>query len=85
MSAIESARFPSDLPLVQALFREYAATLGIDLCFQDFEFELARLPGKYAPPKGSLLLARRGAEALGCVALRPVSDDTCEMKRLYVL
>lgn len=84
MIAIEPARFPSDLPLVQALFREYTASLGIDLSFQDFESELASLPGKYAPPRGRLLIARRGAQAMGCVALRPISVEACEMKRLYV-
>ncbi|MCP3139217.1 GNAT family N-acetyltransferase [Pyxidicoccus xibeiensis] len=84
MLAIEPAQFPVDLPLVQTLWREYSESLGIDLSFQDFEAELAGLPGKYAPPRGRLLLARRGAQDLGCVALRPLSVDTCEMKRLYV-
>ncbi|RKH65847.1 GNAT family N-acetyltransferase [Corallococcus aberystwythensis] len=84
MMVIEPARFPDDLPLVRTLWREYAEGLGIDLGFQDFEAELAGLPGKYAPPKGRLLLARRGVEELGCVALRPLSDGACEMKRLYV-
>jgi GNAT superfamily N-acetyltransferase len=84
MIAIEPARFPSDLLLVQTLFREYAESLGFDLGFQDFEAELAGLPGKYAPPHGRLLIARRGAQALGCAALRPLSVEACEMKRLYV-
>ena len=84
MIAIEPARFPDDLPIVQRLFREYADALGIDLCFQDFDAELASLPGRYAPPRGRLLIAWNGSEPLGCVALRPIDASACEMKRLYV-
>lgn len=68
------------------LFRDYEASLDTDLCFQDFEAEVASLPGKYAPPNGALLIAQSpDGEAVGCVALRPVEvDSACEMKRLYV-
>ena len=84
MIDIRHAEVPRDLTVVESLFREYADGLGIDLCFQGFESELAGLPGRYAPPRGRLILAWRGAHAVGCVALRPVDEHTCEMKRLYV-
>ncbi len=82
--SISPARWPEHLPVVQRLFRDYAAGLGVDLGFQDFEAELAGLPGRYAPPAGRVLLAWRGTQALACVAMRPVDAVTVEMKRLYV-
>ena len=73
------------LPAVRELFAEYAASLEVDLSFQDFERELAELPGDYVPPAGRLLLALDGEAAAGCVALRAVrAAASSEMKRLYV-
>jgi ribosomal protein S18 acetylase RimI-like enzyme len=83
---IRPVRTPADLAAAAELFAAYAASLPVDLDYQDFAAELAALPGKYAPPDGELLLAR-GADgaALGCVALRPLGDDRCcEMKRLFL-
>lgn len=79
---------PELLGATRAIFRDYANSLGIDLCFQDFDAELARLPGEYAPPQGALLLAQVDGKVAGCGALRALPEvdhaNACEMKRLYV-
>ncbi len=81
-------RTPDALAEVRTIFREYAGSLKVDLCFQGFDDELANLPGDYAEPRGALLLARVDGQIAGCCALRPMDSadypNACEMKRLYV-
>jgi len=81
---IADAANPGELDDARRLFREYADWLGVDLCFQGFDEELATLPGRYAPPDGRLLLARDSAAALGCIGLRRIDATAGEVKRLYV-
>jgi putative acetyltransferase len=81
---IRQAASKEELAHARALFEEYAAWLGVDLGFQGFKAELAGLPGLYGPPRGRLLLAMIEGQAAGCVAVRPLADKICEMKRLFV-
>ena len=81
---VRRAETDAEINEVRRLFREYAESLGVDLCFQGFEEELAGLPGTYGPPGGSLLIAEEDRAIVGCVALRKLGDSICEMKRLYV-
>jgi GNAT superfamily N-acetyltransferase len=86
MNAVEirQARSEEDIALTRSLFREYEKWLGLDLCFQGFEDELKNLPGKYAEPAGRLYMAYADGELAGCIALRSLGDNVCEMKRLFV-
>lgn len=85
---ISSAGDPEDMVIVREIFQDYGRSLGFDLCFQNFDGELAALPGDYALPRGNLLLARIDGKVAGCCALRPLDTvdypNACEMKRLYV-
>ena len=81
---IAEARWPDDRVTVEALFREYVASLSEDISFQNVDDELSHLPGKYARPGGMVLIAWDGSEAAGAVAYRMVEPGVCEMKRLYV-
>ena len=84
MIQLVAAALPNDVECVRGLFHEYADSQHFVGCFQDFGKEVTELPGEYAPPTGSLVLARADGEPAGCVALRKLDGATCEMKRLYV-
>jgi ribosomal protein S18 acetylase RimI-like enzyme len=81
---LKQAETDEEIQQARKLFEEYAAWLGINLCFQNFDKELAELPGDYAPPTGRLLLATENNQTAGCVAVRKIGHGVCEMKRLYV-
>lgn len=82
--AFSQVESPSQIAQARELFREYEKALGISLCFQNFDQELASLPGGYAPPSGRLLLATDEGQLAGCAALHPLEPGICEMKRLYL-
>src|ERR1700730_9388886 len=84
LTEIIRAESAENIEIARELFKEYAAWLEIDLCFQNFDRELAELPGAYSRPDGRLLLAVIDKEVAGCVAVRKIGDDICEMKRLFL-
>ena len=84
MKHIFQATTDEHIEAARKLFEEYAASLGFSLCFQNFDQELKNLPGDYAPPDGRLLLAVENDDLAGCIALRKLGDQVCEMKRLFV-
>ena len=81
---LKQVELEEEVHQARGLFVEYATWLGFSLCFQNFDKELAGLPGDYSPPDGRLLLALENEQVAGCVALRKIGDGTGEMKRLYV-
>ena len=84
MIEIVQAETPAQIEQARNLFREYEKMLGLNLCFQNFDEEVANLPGKYAAPEGRLFLVLSDGKLAGCVALRKLENKICEMKRLFV-
>jgi ribosomal protein S18 acetylase RimI-like enzyme len=82
--SLQQAETPAEVAQARELFLEYAQSLGFSLCFQNFDQELAGLPGDYSPPDGCLLLANVEGELAGCVAMHKLQPGICEMKRLYL-
>ncbi len=81
---VAQARTRSQLSSAEELIKEYAASLGIDLSFQNFEREMAEFPGAYSRPDGRIIIAIEGRDAVGVVGIRKLSGKTCELKRMYV-
>jgi ribosomal protein S18 acetylase RimI-like enzyme len=81
---IDQAETAGQIETVSELFREYESWLGLDLCFQGFEEELRTLPGRYVPPDGRLYIASVNDTPAGCIAMRKLDKNICEMKRLYL-
>ena len=84
MTTIRRAIFPDDIAPVLSIWREFIANSPVNLDYQGNDAEFVNLPGKYAAPKGCVLLAEQDSEIEGCIALREVNTTICEMKRLYV-
>jgi ribosomal protein S18 acetylase RimI-like enzyme len=84
MLRVNSATSMRELEQIRDLFFDYSNSLGFDLSFQNFQKELNELPGDYSPPSGRLLLGFHDSDPAGCVALRRISEEICEMKRLFV-
>ncbi|HKO99071.1 MAG TPA: GNAT family N-acetyltransferase [Pyrinomonadaceae bacterium] len=84
MLTIKQVETAEDIQATRQLFEEYVSELGVSLCFQNYDKEVAELPGEYRPPTGRLYFATENNEAAGCIALRKLDDEVCEMKRLFV-
>ncbi|MDQ5846995.1 MAG: GNAT family N-acetyltransferase [Acidobacteriota bacterium] len=84
MLKLKQVESEEDIQQTRRLFDEYVTWLGVNLCFQNYDKEVAELPGEYVPPTGRLCIATENDEVAGCIALRKLDDGICEMKRLYV-
>ena len=84
MIEIHQASSAEQINAVRELFAEYAASIGVSICFENLDDEIAKLPGSYSPPDGRLLIATYEGRIAGCVALKRIDDSVCEMKRLFV-
>src|SRR5687767_4007519 len=84
MLTLKQVELAEEIDQTRQLFQEYVTWLGVNLCFQNYDKEVAELPGEYVPPTGRLYLATENEKTAGCIALRRLGDGICEMKRLYV-